>query len=174
MKNNASTLSAIRLRPFREDDAPVLARLFNNKKIWNNIRDYIPHPYLEQDAREFIGFCKKEDPQTTFGVEYDRELVGAVGLVPQTDVYRISAEIGYWLGEPFWGNGIMTEAVRQMVDYGFKHLNLIRIYSGVFDFNKGSQRVLEKAGFKRECVFEKALIKNGQICDEYRYALVKI
>jgi ribosomal-protein-alanine N-acetyltransferase len=168
----ASTHSKIRLRPFRESDVPALARLFNNKKIWNNIRDYIPHPYFEQDAREFIGFCKQEDPQTTFVIEYEGELVGAVGLVPQTDVYRISAEIGYWLGEPFWGRGIMTEAVKQMVDYGFKHLNLVRIFTGVFDFNKGSQRVLEKAGFIRECIFEKALIKNGVVCDEFRYAII--
>ncbi|WP_291855293.1 GNAT family protein [Marinilabilia sp.] len=163
----------IRLRPFYESDAPTLARLINNRKIWNNIRDFIPHPYFEQDAREFIGFCNQEDPKTTFAVEYEGEFVGAVGLVPQTDVYRISAEIGYWLGEPFWGKGFMTEAVKQMVDYGFKHLNLTRIFTGVFDFNKGSQRVLEKAGFKLECIFEKALIKNGVVCDEYRYAIIK-
>ena len=172
MKTNTAS-STIRLRPFRDNDVPVLTRLLNNKKIWNNVRDYIPHPYFEQDAREFIVFCKREDPQTTFVVEYEGELVGTVGLVLQTDVYRISAEIGYWLGEPFWGKGIMTRAVKQMVDYGFKHLNLLRIYTGVFDFNKGSQRVLEKAGFKLECIFEKALIKNGVVYDEYRYGLIK-
>jgi ribosomal-protein-alanine N-acetyltransferase len=167
-----STPSKVRLRPFNDSDVPVLAHLLNNRKIWNNIRDYIPHPYVEQDAREVIAFCRKEDPKTTLVVEYQGEFVGAVGLIPQTDVYRISAEIGYWLGEPFWGKGIMTEAVKQMVDYGFKHLNLTRIFTGVFDFNKGSQRVLEKAGFKLECVFEKALIKNGVVCDEYWYAII--
>ncbi len=173
MNSNNSALSANRLRPFHEEDAPALARLLNNKKIWNNIRDYVPHPYFEQDACDFIAICQKEDPHYTFVVEYEGELAGVVGLVPQADVYRISAEIGYWLGEPFWGKGIMTEAVKQMVDYGFKHLNLIRIFTGVFDFNKGSQRVLEKAGFKLECVFEKALIKNGVVYDEYRYAIIR-
>lgn len=105
-------------------------------------------------------------------VEYEGALAGVVGLVPQTDVYRISAEIGYWLGESFWGKGIMTEAVKRMVDYGFNHLNLVRIFTGVFDFNKGSQRVLEKAGFQLECIFRKALIKNGVVCDEYRFAVI--
>lgn len=169
----SSNSPKIRLRPFHESDISPMAHLINNRKIWNNIRDFIPHPYFEQDAREFIGFCNQEDPKMTFAIEYEGEFVGAVGLVPQTDVYRISAEIGYWLGEPFWGKGIMTEAVKQMVDYAFKQLNLIRIFTGVFDFNKGSQRVLEKAGFKLECIFEKALIKNEVVCDEYRYAIIK-
>jgi RimJ/RimL family protein N-acetyltransferase len=171
MKSNTHPTN-IRLRPFREEDAPVLARLLNNKKIWNNIRDFVPHPYSEQDARDFIAICRKEDPLYTFVVEYEGQLAGVVGVVPQKDVYRISAEIGYWLGEPFWGKGIMTEAVKRMVDYGFNDLNLIRIFTGVFDFNKGSHRVLEKAGFKLECIFRKALIKNGVVCDEYRYAII--
>ncbi|RCW36633.1 GNAT family N-acetyltransferase [Marinilabilia salmonicolor] len=171
MKSNTHPTN-IRLRPFREEDAPVLARLLNNKKIWNNIRDFVPHPYSEQDARDFIAICRKEDPLYTFVVEYEEQLAGVVGVVPQKDVYRISAEIGYWLGEPFWGKGIMTEAVKRMVDYGFNDLNLIRIFTGVFDFNKGSHRVLEKAGFKLECIFRKALIKNGVVCDEYRYAII--
>ncbi len=171
MKGNTHPTD-IRLRPFREEDAPVLARLLNNKKIWNNIRDFVPYPYSEQDARDFISICRKEDPQYTFVIEYEGLLAGVVGLVPQTDVYRISAEIGYWLGEPYWGKGIMTEAVKRMVDYGFHHLKLVRIFTGVFDYNKGSQRVLEKAGFQLECTFRKALIKNEVVCDEYRYAVI--
>ncbi|MBN1604183.1 MAG: GNAT family N-acetyltransferase [Chitinispirillaceae bacterium] len=143
----------------------------NNKNISDNLRDYIPFPYTEKDAEAFIGSCSKENPTVTFGVVYDGVLVGCAGLVPQSDVYRLSAEIGYWLGEPYWGLGIATRAVKLVINYGFNDLKLIRIYSGIFSFNKKSQRVLEKAGFKRECVFEKAIIKNGVICDEYRYGL---
>jgi len=162
----------MRLREFRKSDIKLLAGLCNNKKIWDNLRDYIPHPYTEKDAEEFIGFCKNENPQLTFAIEVEGEFAGSIGLVRQKDVYRLSAEIGYWLGEPYWGKGIMTEAVWQLTEYGFSRLGLVRIYTGVFDFNRASQRVLEKAGFKLECISEKALIKNDRICDEYKYALI--
>ncbi|WP_425423923.1 GNAT family N-acetyltransferase [Sporocytophaga myxococcoides] len=89
-----------------------------------------------------------------------RELAGCIGLVPQNDVHRISAELGYWIGEPYWEKGIATEAVNLITDYGFNQLNLIRLYRGIFDFNKASQKVLEKAGFKFECIFEKLKIKS--------------
>ncbi|MFY9228802.1 MAG: GNAT family protein, partial [Bacteroidales bacterium] len=95
-----------------------------------------------------------------------------IGLVRQTDVYKLSAEIGYWIGEPYWGMGIATKAVRLITEYGFNTLGLVRIYTGVFDFNKASQRVLEKAGFNLECIFEKSVFKNDKICDEYRYGLI--
>jgi ribosomal-protein-alanine N-acetyltransferase len=94
-------------------------------------------------------------------------------LVIQKDIYRLSAEIGYWLGEPYWGKGIALKAVNLITEYGFNELELVRIYSGVFDFNKASHRVMEKAGFKLEAVFERSVIKNGIICDEYRYAKIK-
>ena len=94
-------------------------------------------------------------------------------MVLQTDVYRLSAEIGYWIGEPYWGLGIATRAVELLTQYGFNQLGLVRIYSGVFDFNVPSRKVLEKAGFKLEGIFEKSIIKNGEIRDEYRYAKLK-
>jgi len=84
----------------------------------------------------------------------------------------LTAEIGYWIGEPYWSKGIATKAVRLITKYGFNKLELVRIYTGVFDYNKASQRVLEKAGFKLECIFEKSIFKNNQIYDEYRYGLI--
>ncbi len=163
----------IKLRGFRDSDAKRLAELCNNKKIWDNLRDNVPFPYTESNAKKFISFCQKEDPQTTFAIEYKGDFVGSIGLVKQTDVYKLSAEIGYWIGEPYWGLGITTHAVNLLVDYGFNQLDLIRIYTGVYDFNKASQRVLEKAGFKLDCIFEKSVCKNGKICDEYRYSMIK-
>ena len=162
----------IKLRQFKKSDSKKLAELCNNKKIWDNLRDYIPFPYSENNAIDFIKHCWTENPQVTFAIEINGELAGCIGLVKQTDVYKLTAEIGYWLGEPFWSMGIMTKAVRLITEYGFTNLGLIRIYTGVFDFNKASQKVLEKAGFKFECIFEKSVLKNNKICDEYRYGLI--
>lgn len=166
------TDNTIQLRPFRLSDSEILAALCNNRKIWDNVRDYIPFPYTEKDAVDFIEHCICEDPQVTFAIEYYSEFAGCIGLVRQTDVYRLTAEIGYWIGEPYWGQGIATRAVRLITDYGFNDLDLVRIYTGVFDFNKASQKVLEKAGYKLEYISEKSVFKNNKICDEYRYSII--
>lgn len=163
----------IMLREFRDSDIISLARLCNNKKIWDNVRDMMPYPYTERDAENFISVCKIEKPPTTFAIEYENELTGCIGMVMQTDVYKLSAELGYWIGEPYWNKGFATVAVNLIVEYGFSILKLERIFSGVFDFNKASQRVLEKTGFKLEGIYRKAVIKNRRICDEYRYGKVK-
>lgn len=162
----------IKLRKLIPEDKKDLAQLANNKKIFDNVRDFFPFPYTEKDAIEFINTCKKEDPPCTFAIEYRQELAGVIGLLLQSDVYRKSAEIGYWLGEPFWNKGIATEAVKLMTDYTFNTLKMVRIYTGVFDFNKASQRVLEKCGYKLEGIFEKSIFKNNKICNEYRYARI--
>ncbi len=163
----------IALREFRDSDSFKLATLCNNNKIHDNLRDLIPFPYLEQDAKYFINLCRNENPKTNLAIEFNGEFAGVIGLGLQTDVYKLSAEIGYWLGEPFWGKGIATRAVRLMLDYGFSTLGVVRIYSSVFDYNKPSQRVLEKAGFELEGIFRKAVFKNAKIYDEYRYAKLK-
>ena len=164
--------SELKLRPFKESDFKRLAELCNNRKIWANLRDYIPFPYTEDNAKDFIKYCQNESPQFTFAIEFNGGFVVSIGLVRQTDVYKMSAEIGYWIGEPYWRMGITTRAVRLITEYGFNNLGLTRIYTGVFDFNKGSQKVLEKTGFKLECIFEKSIFKNDKICDEYRYGLI--
>ncbi|MCK9413985.1 MAG: GNAT family N-acetyltransferase [Prolixibacteraceae bacterium] len=167
------TTGSIRLRGFSDLDQVRLAKLCNNKKIWDNVRDLLPSPYTEQNALEFIRLCQQEVPTTTFAIEYNGELAGCIGLVKQTDVYRLGAELGYWIGEPYWGLGIATQAVELITLYGFNKLGLIRIYSGVFEFNAASQRVLEKSGFKLEGIFEKSVIKDGKILNEYRYSKLK-
>ena len=164
------TDNKILLRPFKDSDLKSLTSLFNNKAVWDNLRDCIPFPYTESDANDFIKTCKAENPQLTFAIEYKGQFVGSIGLVKQTDIHRLSAELGYWVGEPFWGNGIAKSAVRLITQYGFSQLGLIRIYSGVFASNTASQKVLEKVGFKLEGVFENSIIKNERICSEYRFA----
>ncbi|MCX6267062.1 MAG: GNAT family N-acetyltransferase [Bacteroidetes bacterium] len=163
----------LKLRRFRDSDNERLTELCNNKNIWDNLRDCIPYPYTSKDGAGFIALCQTEDPQTTFAIEFNGEFVGTIGLVRQSDIYSLTAEIGYWIGEPYWGLGIATNAVNQIVTYGFIHLNLVRIYAGVFESNKASQKVLEKAGFKLDCIFEKSVCKNGNICNEWRFSVIK-
>ena len=162
----------MRLRKFKNSDALQISILLNNKKIWDNLRDFVPYPYELKDAEQFIKFCQSENPQTTFIIEEGVVVVGVIGLTIQKDIYNKSAEIGYWLGEPFWNKGIMTKAIQKILEYGFNELKLVRIFTGVFEHNKSSQKVLEKAGFKFECVFEKAIFKNGQLRNEYRYSKI--
>ena len=163
----------ISLRPLENEDIKLLALLANNKKISDNLRDYFPSPYTEKDAEEFIQSAKHENPPTTFAIEYSGQLCGVTGLVLQQDVYRKTAEIGYWIGEPFWNKGIATTAVKLLTGYGFNQLDLVRIYTGIFEYNPASMKVLEKNGFEKDGIFKKSILKNGSIWDEHRYSKIK-
>ena len=162
----------VALRPLRKEDAAQLASLANNRKIADNLRDVFPHPYTEGDALSFISLCLEEDPQVNFGIVAGGQLAGVIGLIPQSDIYRFSAETGYWLGEEFWGRGVATAAMELLITYAFDSLKLAKLYSGVFSTNRASIRVLEKCGFEQEGLFKSSLVKNGMIMDEYRYGLV--
>ncbi|SEM08249.1 Protein N-acetyltransferase, RimJ/RimL family [Aquimarina amphilecti] len=162
----------IEIRTLKLSDKLQLAKLANNKDIWNNLRDYIPHPYSENDAETFINFTQEQNPQQSFAIEFKNQLCGVISLIIQNDVYRKNAEIGYWIGQPYWGNGIATKAVKLITLYGFKELDLTRIYAGVFENNIASMRILEKNGYTKEAVFQKAIIKNGKTLDEHRYFIL--
>jgi RimJ/RimL family protein N-acetyltransferase len=162
----------IKLQRLEMSDVPRLALIANNMNISDNLRDIFPHPYSEKDAESFIRKTLEENPERTFGIHFNNALCCVTGLVPQEDVYRISAELGYWVGEEFWGRGIATEAVRLITAYGFQELELMRIYSGVFEMNPASMRVLEKNGFQKDCIFKKSIIKNNVIMDEHRYSKI--
>ena len=165
---------SINLRPLTPADAKPLARLANNKKIWDRVRDQFPHPYTEENARDFISSREDETPALTFAiVDRSDKFCGVISLVPQEDVYRISAEIGYWIGEPFWGKGVATQAIALMTQYGFEELHLERIYAGVFEYNLASMKALEKNGYRKEGIFRRSVIKNGQVYDEHRYAKLR-
>lgn len=167
-------MSTYKLREWRPTDAESLAENANNINIWNNVRDYFPHPYTAKDGEEFIAMVlNKPKPVADFAIEVEGKAVGGIGIVLNADVERISVEIGYWLGERYWGRGIMTFVVKEMVDYTFASFPIIKIYAPVFDFNVPSQRVLEKAGFEKETVLKQAAIKNGNIIDLHYYGLIK-
>jgi RimJ/RimL family protein N-acetyltransferase len=163
----------IRLRPFRLSDSKRLVELANNEKIARNLRDGFPHPYHANHAREFIERCIEMHPQTIFAIEYKGEYVGNIGLVKGNDVYRKSAEVGYFIGEPYWNKGITTIALTLICEYGFTNLDVVRIHAGVYEHNLPSQKVLEKCGFKKEGVFEKAVFKREKYWNEVRYAKLR-
>ena len=161
------------LRPWSLTDLPNLVKYANNLNIAKNLTNQFPHPYTEQDGKHFIKMANSFDPMRIFAIEVDGEAAGGIGVHPQSDIHVKCAEMGYWLAEPFWGRGIMTEAVKEMVDYAFKNFDIIRLYARPFSSNTGSQRVLEKAGFELEACLKKSIFKNGEVQDELIYAIVK-
>ena len=161
------------LRGWRSEDKESLVRYANNHNVWINLRDSFPHPYTLDDAKAWIRSNQGQSPVTNFAIASVTEVIGSIGLRLQEDVYRRSAEIGYWLGEPFWNRGIATKAVRAVIEYGFATLGLERIYADVFQWNDASARVLEKAGFMLEGRLRKSVIKDGKIVDSLLYACVK-
>ncbi len=161
------------LREFRLTDKESMARYANNRKIWRNVRDRFPFPYHVQDAEDFLRMYDGVTPVLNFCIELNGECIGAIGIVPQPDVYRRSAEIGYWLGEPFWGKGIVTRAVQKLTDHVFGSFDLVRLYAGIFAWNTASMRVLEKAGYHLESINKNAVFKDNELVDEYRYVRLK-
>jgi len=155
------------LRACKFSDRDHLVNLANNRKIWDNLRDRFPHPYTRRHATEWIRILGHENPPNNFIIEVDTLPAGVISIKKGTDIARCSAELGYWVGEPFWRKGVATEAVRQMVELTFSREPAVeRIFSEVFLHNIASQRVLEKNDFYRECIRKNAVIKNGQLSDD--------
>jgi len=166
-------LSKSVLRAWKPGDEPSLVLHANSRAIWRNLRDAFPHPYTLADARLWIETANPSEPITNFAIVIDRAAVGGIGLVLKEDVFRRSAEIGYWLGEEFWGRGIVTEAVSAVTNYAFDTFDLCRVFAGVFEWNPASMRVLEKAGYEFECRMKKSVTKDGETIDELIYAIVR-
>jgi ribosomal-protein-alanine N-acetyltransferase len=167
------TLERCTIRPWRLDDAESLVRHANNRKIWLGVRDLFPHPYRIQDAHEFLQQAISERPATKFCVEIEGAAVGGIGVHPGEDVHRHTATVGYWLGEQFWGRGIMTEALTALTDLCFENFPLRRISAEVFANNRASARVLEKAGFIFEGCLKNHVLKDGNLLDSLLYARTK-
>ena len=160
-----------KLRQWNLDDRESLVYHANNYNIARFMTDRFPHPYTLQDATSFIQMASSGTPPNILAIEVEGKAVGGIGLHMQPDIYRKNAEMGYWLGEPFWGKGIITNAIIEMTRYGFANWDINRIFARPFGTNKASQRVLEKAGFTLEGKFEKTLFKNNAYLDELIYAI---
>jgi [ribosomal protein S5]-alanine N-acetyltransferase len=166
------SLGDVTLRKPEASDNIIIAKLANNRNVWNNLTDIMPNPYSVADADVFLKMASTSEDQKIFVILYKGELAGVIGLHRQKDVFRLTAEIGYWLGEPYWNKGIATLAVKLATAYGITRMGLVRIYACAYDFNKASQRVLEKAGYKLEGISYKSVIKNGIILNDFRYAFI--
>jgi [ribosomal protein S5]-alanine N-acetyltransferase len=164
----------ISLRPWEVEDKEVLAGLFNNINIWNNLRDYIPHPYSTGDAERFISAQAETSPTLNFAILNEKEPVGGIGITLLEDVYKMNVELGYWVAEPFWGKGIATIAVGLMTDYVFETFAINRIVAEVFDYNRSSMRVLEKNGYHLESVRRKGILKNDLLYDDFVWVKQKV
>jgi RimJ/RimL family protein N-acetyltransferase len=145
----------------------------NNRAVWRNMRDRFPHPYTLEDAYRWIELNNTVFPETNFAIAVEDTAVGGIGIVRGDDVYRRSAEIGYWLGEEFWGRGIAPVAVRAVTDWAFATFELARIHAGVFAWNPASMRVLEKAGYTMEGCLRRSVFKDGALTDQVLYAIVR-
>jgi RimJ/RimL family protein N-acetyltransferase len=166
-------LTGCLVRSWRVSDAESLVKYANNRKIWLNLRDQFPHPYGQWAAREFLRSVVGKQPETVFAIAVGDEAVGGIGFVLKPDVERVSAEVGYWLGEPFWGRGLTTEALVAVTGYAFAHHELTRMFALPFAANRASCRVLEKAGYVLEATLRRSAIKDGVIVDQCQYAFVR-
>ena len=160
-----------KLRPWSIDDLDSLVKYANNQNVAQFMSDVFPHPYTKENGKAFIEFAGKDDPVHIFAIEVNGEAVGGIGIHPQQDIQRKNAELGYWLAEPYWGNGIITKAIEEIIEITFNNYDINRIFARPFGTNIGSQKVLEKAGFVLEGRFEKTFFKNGMPEDELVYAI---
>jgi ribosomal-protein-alanine N-acetyltransferase len=163
-----------KIRSWRLEDGQSLVCHANNLKVWRNLRDRFPHPYTPDEAQKWLAQTVSADPEVDFSVVFGGEAVGGIGFTLGSDVERHSAEVGYWLGEGFWGRGIATAAVHAATRWAFGKFSLRRVYAVPFSDNIGSIRVLEKVGFVREGVMRCAAVKDGQVKDQILYALVTV
>ena len=162
------------LRPWSIGDAGQLAVIADNKKIADNLRDGFPFPYSLKDAKDWLNIILPENyPPRFFAITIDKKLVGSIGIVTKTDIYRKNFEIGYFLAEEQWGKGIATQAIKAATSYAFKDFDIVRVYAEPFSDNTGSRRALEKAGFTLEATLSRNVIKNNIIKDSCIYSVLK-
>jgi RimJ/RimL family protein N-acetyltransferase len=167
------TLRTCTVRSWEWRDRDAIVRHANNRKVSLNLRDRFPYPYTLSDARNWLDMVVGSKPETNFAIDVAGEAVGGIGFTVQHDVGRRSAEIGYWLGEAFWGRGIATEALVAVTEHAFANYDICRLYAHVFDWNGASARVLEKAGYECEGRLKKSVTKNGETIDQLMYAMIR-
>ena len=160
-----------KLLPWATNFLDDLVKHANNINVAKYLTDQFPHPYTQEAGQNFINMSSSHDPVQIMAIVVEGHAVGGIGLHAQKDIYRKNMELGYWLSEDYWGKGIMTNAVKEMIQYGFKNFDITRIYASPYGTNISSQKVLEKAGFNLEVRIFQNLIKNGKMEDELIYSV---
>lgn len=163
------------IRKWQIDDQYDLATILNNQKIMNHLRDGLPYPYTVEDAKEYISSMLQANQEKifAFAISVDEHVIGSISVTRLDNIHYCTGELGYYIGEDYWGKGYATSAVKQVCQYVFEHSDIIRIFAEPFAYNTASCRVLEKAGFIYEGTLHKNAIKNRQVQDMKMYALLR-
>ncbi len=162
-----------KLRKLAEADKYNLAKYANNREIWINLTDSFPYPYTLADAEKFIEYNKNTKEEFNLCIDFNGECIGMIGLFFKKGIRQKSPELGYWLAQPFWGQGIMSQCAPKFVEYVFANYDINRIQSSVYEWNKPSMRILEKTGFRLEAILKEAIFKDKKFTDEYIFRLFK-
>jgi RimJ/RimL family protein N-acetyltransferase len=161
------------LRPWTINDTESLIKYAGNQQITRFMSDGFSSISTPEGAARFISFANSGSDKLYRAIDTDGEAVGGIGISVQTDIHRKNAELGYWLAEPFWGNGIISRAIPMIVDEAFRTFDINRVFARPFSNNQASHRVLLKAGFQLEAVLEKTVFRNEAYLDEHIYAMRK-
>lgn len=159
------------LRRWKTNDAQSLQKNADDVNVSAMLLDRFPSPYTLEDAENFISMKINEEPITNFAIDISGEAVGVIGVDMRNDIYRRTPLLGYWISPAHSGKGIVTEAVKFITNYAFTHLDIVCIQANTLGNNAASMRVLEKAGFIKQGVLPKSIIKNGEISDEHLYTM---
>lgn len=162
-----------KIRSYEKSDIDALIKYANNINVSRWLKNTFPFPYTKNEAIVWLANCAAQYPETNFAIANEESLIGGIGLKLNDDVFINNAEIGYWLGEPFWGKHIATKAVREITRYAFENFNINRLFAGIFEGNWASAKVLVNCGYKPEGVFRKAVFKEEKFLDQYIYAILK-
>lgn len=165
-----------KIRKFRKGDEESLRKNINDKEIYKNTLT-VPHPYKKKDAKNWVKHNIKLDKiknpnEINFVVDINGQVAGSIGFI-KIDRKNNNAEVSYWLAKRYWNKGIMTNAVKKAVRFGFEKLKLVRVYAFTFVFNRASQKVLKKAGFQFEGKLIKNVKKKGKYYDDLLFAKIK-
>lgn len=163
----------VSLEPWAPEHREMLVREANDERVAYYMSDLFPHPYTLEDADWWIGRCADEDPPLNFTIVVDGRVAGGVGAVPRTDILTGTAELGWWIGSRWWGQGITAVAIRGVTRHFFEDLGIHRVEAEVMAPNRASARVAEKAGFEFEGVAKEAYLKRGERLDRLMYGLTK-
>lgn len=163
------------LREWRVEDIDEIAEAADNPNIAKNLRNTFPNPYLRKDAKWYVEDCMSREGknQMTRVIEVDQKAAGSIGIFVKGDVYEKSAELGYWLSEKYWNQGITSQAISIICREAFEKFDIIRIFAEPFEYNTGSRKALEKAGFTYEGTMRKGVYKNGSVYSYCMYSLLR-
>ncbi len=160
------------LRTFQQSDLDNLVNLANNKEVSRYLTDSFPYPYTQEDAIWWLKEGYSQNNMVNFAITLENEIIGGIGITPNRGWRSHLAEIGYWIGEPYWNKGYTTWALSEMTSYAFTGLKIKKLYAPVFEANIGSMRVLEKCGYYREGVLNLEVFKDGKFHNIHYFAKI--